>query len=627
MGDVTGMNEPPGRRTIVMGAEGWVSRRLEELVVAARALAGDLAGGVAGQEEADRDRLAQAEARLRRSVIGPLERASAVAQGGVEAGAERAPTGRGGGEPARSPRERLWELATGATVLRTEPGASNELLEATAALQDLAYRFAVADDPGAADERLAELRALQGELPRAVRPARNGPYLVTNAGRLVSWLGVSLPSLPQMALCRCGASALKPFCDGAHAEVGFTDEKDPERVPDRRDVYVGQQVTIFDNGGTCAHSGFCSDRLQTAFRPDQEPFVAPSGGRMDEIVAAVRACPSGALSFAIGEREARAQVDPGREQAIEVSKDGPYRVTGGIPLEDADGRALPRNEGASMEHYSLCRCGHSRNKPFCSGRHWEIAFRDPVPDPEQEPTLFEWAGGFPALTRMTRIFYGKYVPQDPLLAPLFANMSPDHPERVAAWLGEVFGGPKAYSEGYGGYERMVSQHLGKALREEQRARWVELLSKSAEDALLPADPEWRAAFVAYLEWGSRIGLENSQPGAHPPPHMPVPHWWWVCDATPSRRVSALADKEPEKPIDLPGPDEPVGFERNIKPLSRERDRQSMRFAFDLWSHQDVDEHADAILDRLQAGTMPCDGAWSAEKVAVFKCWMDAGKAA
>ena len=101
-------------------------------------------------------------------------------------------------------------------------------------------------------------------------------------------------------------------------------------------------------------------------------------------------------------------------------------------------------------------------------------------------------------------------------------MSPDHPERVAAWLGEVFGGAKAYSEGYGGYERMVSQHLGKAGREEQRARWVELLSKSADDAMLPADPEWRAAFVAYLEWGSRIGLENSQPEAHPPPHMPVP---------------------------------------------------------------------------------------------------------
>ena len=335
---------------------------------------------------------------------------------------------------------------------------------------------------------------------------------MTNAERLVSWLGCRCRRCRRWRSAAAGPRRSSLSVTGRTPRSGSGTRADPERVLDRRDTYVGQQVTIFDNRGTCAHSGFCSDRLRTAFRPDQEPFVAPTGGRMDEIIAAVRACPSGALSFALGGHEAREQVDQEREQAIEVSKDGPYRVTGGLPLEDADGNPERRNEGASLEHYSLCRCGHSRNKPFCSGRHWQIGFRDPVPDPEQEPTLFEWAGGFPALTRMTRIFYGKYVPQDPLLAPLFANMSPDHPERVAAWLGEVFGGPKAYSEGYGGYERMVSQHLGKALREEQRARWVELLSKSADDAMLPADPEWRAAFVAYLEWGSRIGLENSQPG-------------------------------------------------------------------------------------------------------------------
>ena len=260
--------------------------------------------------------------------------------------------------------------------------------------------------------------------------------------------------------------------------------------------------------------------------------------------------------------------------------------------------------------------------------------RDPVPEPDQEPTLFEWAGGLPALTRMTRIFYGKHVPEDPLLAPLFADMAPDHPERVAAWLGEVFGGPKAYSDRYGGYERMVTRHLGRALSEEQRARWVELLCKSADEAGLPVDPEWRAAFVAYLEWGSRIALENSQPGAHPPPRMPVPRWWWVCDAKPGTRVSALAPEVPDEtrerqgsdePIELPGPDEPVGYERNVRPLFREVDRRSMRFAFDLWSHEDVSDHAEAILDRLQAGAMPCDGAWSEEKVEVFRRWIESGR--
>src|SRR5207247_503468 len=186
-----------------------------------------------------------------------------------------------------------------------------------------------------------------------------------------------------------------------------------------------------------------------------------------------------------------------------------------------------------------------------------------------------------------RIFYGRYVPEEPLLAPLFANMSPDHPERVAAWLGEVFGGPPAYSERYGGYTRMVGRHLGKALSEEQRARWVQLIVKSADDAKLPDDPEFRAAFAAYIEWGSRLAKENSTPGAHPPPNMPMPRWWWVCDAYPDARASALApaaeEREEEQAVNLPGPDEPVGFAAHVRPLFRERDRRSMRFAFDLWA--------------------------------------------
>src|SRR4029077_5117355 len=105
---------------------------------------------------------------------------------------------------------------------------------------------------------------------------------------------------------------------------------------------------------------------------------------------------------------------------------------------------------------------------------------------EREPTLFTWAGGHEALTKMTRIFYGRYVPEDPLLGPLFAHMSSDHPERVAAWLGEVFGGPADYTATLGGYNRMGAQPLGKALTEEQRARWVQLLCRSADDAGLPA---------------------------------------------------------------------------------------------------------------------------------------------
>jgi truncated hemoglobin YjbI/CDGSH-type Zn-finger protein len=351
---------------------------------------------------------------------------------------------------------------------------------------------------------------------------------------------------------------------------------------------------------------------------------------MDEIIRAVRACPSGALSYAVDGIEARGQVDwdYSREPTIEVSKDGPYRITGGIPLTDAHAESVRRAEGSSLEHYALCRCGHSQNKPFCSGMHWYVDFKDPVPDSDVTPTLFEWCGGLPALTRMTRIFYEKHVPEDPLLAPLFASMSPDHPVRVARWLAEVFGGPNLYSESYGGYDRMISQHLGKGLTEERRARWVELICRSAEDAGLPSDPEFSAAFRSYIEWGSRIALENSQPGAKPPPHMPVPRWWWASDATPGSRVSALEDQGDagEVPVELPATDEAVSFEQHIKPLFRDRDRASMKFAFDLGSYDDVRDNARAILERVKAGTMPCDGAWPGEWVAVFERWTNTGMA-
>jgi truncated hemoglobin YjbI len=212
----------------------------------------------------------------------------------------------------------------------------------------------------------------------------------------------------------------------------------------------------------------------------------------------------------------------------------------------------------------------------------------PATGATSEPTLFEWVGGYPALLRMTQIFYGTYVPRDPMLSPLFSSLSPDHPERVAAWLSEVFGGPDLYTERYGGYARMISRHLNKALSEEERARWVELLCRSADDAGLPDDPEFRAAFVAYLEWGSRLAKENSTPGAHPPANMPVPRWCWVCGAYPDARRSALVPVEAEKqPVTLPDAGDPLSFDLHVKPLFRDDDRHSMRFAFDLWDHDDV----------------------------------------
>ncbi len=520
----------------------------------------------------------------------------------------------------------LWDLTRCATELCVRDCPA-ELMEATAGLQALACRAHSGDE----GPRGIELRALLAHQPSAIRIESKGPLLVANVENIYDWLGLPLPAHPLTALCRCGASAMKPYCDGSHAR-NFDDAKDPARVADRRDTYVGQQVMILDNRGTCQHSGFCTDRLSTVFRLHQEPFVAPSGGRMDEIIRVVRDCPSGALSYAIDGIESRGDVDyhGKRASSIEVSKDGPYRVTGAIALFDADGDPVVRNAGASTEHYTLCRCGHAQNKPFCTGMHWAIEFRDPVPATDRAPTIFEWAGGLPALTRMTRLFYEKFVPADDLLAPVFANMSADHPQRVAKWLAEVFCGPNCYSEDFGGYARMISEHLGRCLTEEMRARWVALLQQSAREAGLPNDAEFRSAFASYLEWGSRLAVENSQVESRPPLHMPMPRWDWTTSAgPPGSRISALApanDPADVAPV-LPGSNETVEFGKHIKGLFRDRDRRSMKFAFDLGSYADVSAHADAILERVRNGTMPCDGAWPQERVEVFARWIAGGKLA
>ena len=118
------------------------------------------------------------------------------------------------------------------------------------------------------------------------------------------------------------------------------------------------------------------------------------------------------------------------------------------------------------------------------------------------PTVYEWAGGAEAFLRLTDVFYDE-VAKDPILAPVFAQMSDKHKEHVAIWLGEVFGGPKGYTEELGGYPAMLGHHLNLGLTEEQRSRWAALIAASADPAGLPDDPEFRSAFVAYVEWGTR----------------------------------------------------------------------------------------------------------------------------
>jgi hemoglobin len=123
-------------------------------------------------------------------------------------------------------------------------------------------------------------------------------------------------------------------------------------------------------------------------------------------------------------------------------------------------------------------------------------------------------------------FYDR-VEHDDLLSPVFpGGVSEEHRDHVTTWWSEVFGGPAEYTEKLGGFHHMVNKHRELGISREQRFRFVSLMSLAADDAGLPDDPEFRSALVAYLEWGTRIALANSQPGADVVQQAPVPRWGW-----------------------------------------------------------------------------------------------------
>jgi hemoglobin len=147
-------------------------------------------------------------------------------------------------------------------------------------------------------------------------------------------------------------------------------------------------------------------------------------------------------------------------------------------------------------------------------------------DADQTPTLYEWAGGAPAIEGLINAFYDR-VEGDDLISPFFpGGVSAEHRDHVVAWWSEVFGGPDRYTRELGGYERMLGRHRGLGIDSEQRRRFVSLMSLAADDAGLPDDPEFRSALMAYLEWGTRLAMHNSQPDAEVAEHAPVPRWGW-----------------------------------------------------------------------------------------------------
>ena len=145
---------------------------------------------------------------------------------------------------------------------------------------------------------------------------------------------------------------------------------------------------------------------------------------------------------------------------------------------------------------------------------------------ERSETLFEAVGGIDALRRLSNTFYDAVL-ADPLLAPVFADFSRTHVEHVAVWLAEVFGGPTGFTDELGGHQSLLRSHLGLSITEEQRLRWMELMTTAVEKEL-PDDELLRRRVLEYFDWGTTIardvsadpvGQDLGDPG-------PTPRWGW-----------------------------------------------------------------------------------------------------
>lgn len=212
------------------------------------------------------------------------------------------------------------------------------------------------------------------------RPA--GPLMVSGAvpivrktavhsehGEPLTWkTSDGLTDRSTYALCRCGESENKPFCDGAHSAAGFegSDTADASTYDERANELGTNGITVRDDRSICVHAGFCGNRHTNVWKQSKD--MSDSTVRL-AVINEVEKCPSGALTYRFEGDDA--DTEPDYSLQVGVIDDGPLWVAGGIPVTTSDGVELE-----TRNRVTLCRCGASDNKPLCDGSHKEAGFAD-----------------------------------------------------------------------------------------------------------------------------------------------------------------------------------------------------------------------------------------------------------
>jgi len=197
-------------------------------------------------------------------------------------------------------------------------------------------------------------------------PIRKQTIEVDEKGEALRWAaGEKYPVRKTASLCRCGKSRTRPYCDGAHVKAGFdgTETAGDEKYLDRPEHYSGPKLKLADVEELCASARFCmrgKGIWALALRSGRP-------GNREQAVQQASDCPAGRL--VVFEPDGT-PIEPEFEPSIGVVEDaasgvsGPLWVRGGVPVESADGRVY-----RVRNRVTLCRCGNSKNRPFCDGSH------------------------------------------------------------------------------------------------------------------------------------------------------------------------------------------------------------------------------------------------------------------